>query len=152
MPYTTKDIAWLAGFLEGEGCFTVNTGRTPGGGITPCPQISFSGTDLDVMQRASMMLRGFQGRLTEVHGKHVKPHFKQAYHTAISGNVAAAWMMTLYSLMGARRRARIKEVLAFWRAYQGRRMGGPKCHPWRGSHGGGLCGPCKYNPPQETAA
>lgn len=50
-----KDIYWLAGLLEGEGCFTVRRyeGRQTGG----LPVINLWMTDLDVIKRASTILR-----------------------------------------------------------------------------------------------
>lgn len=128
---TTKEIAWLAGLLEGEGCFVKH----------PCGnsiRIHLGMTDRDVVERAAKIwgksVRGpyqpngplsKQGRL-----------YKPMYTTAAGGWVAAAWMMMLYGFMGERRKARIREMLTVWRrGIQWRRNGDyktpPECHPER---------------------
>lgn len=50
-----KDLYWLAGLLEGEGCFTYS-------GSTPMVQLQM--TDKDVVERASLLLKGSLGRRT----------------------------------------------------------------------------------------
>lgn len=48
----TKDIYWLAGLLEGEGCFHLDRIRG-----TPVPTIRVKMTDRDVVQKVAAVLR-----------------------------------------------------------------------------------------------
>lgn len=100
---TVADIRWLAGYLEGEGCFTFT------GGKYRYPRIVVESTDEDVIQRV-VKLWGNKARAVQ-HGKH-----KVGYSVASTCAKAAGWMMTLYPLMGQRRQARIREVLTNWRS------------------------------------
>jgi len=99
------DIKWLAGLLEGEGTF--------GLGSDGSVAISVGMTDADVIERAAMLMG---------QGPH-RPYFERGqmprYTAKVSGWQAAGWMMTLYSLMGARRQARIASLLARWKAAPG---------------------------------
>lgn len=108
MPETVtpaKELAWLAGLLEGEGCFTY-TKRTP--------QITVSMTDRDVIER-----------IARIFHKHVFEREPQGigklrvYGTAVHGSRAIQVMQTVYSLMGERRRTKIREVLLSWRSSRG---------------------------------
>lgn len=100
---TTKNIAWLAGFLEGEGCFY----------YSKTPVIILSSTDLDVVEKAASILRI----------KRIKPHIptqqqlgsKTQHKIKMTGSSAAAWMQTLYVLLGTRRQSKIREVLGIWK-------------------------------------
>lgn len=105
------DIAWLAGLLEGEGYFgggrpIANKTKKRGGGSFV---IALNMTDEDVVARAASLMKGtyFKRRL--------QPRCKQAYMIQIGGSRAAEWMMTIYPLMGERRKTRIREALSYWR-------------------------------------
>ena len=98
MAISTLDIAWLAGLIEGEGCFS-RQGN--------CVTMQLNMADRDVVERASRLM----GAHSVGADNPRKDHHKTLYRTMISGPKAAAWMMTLYSLMGERRRARIRELL-----------------------------------------
>lgn len=95
-----KDVYWLAGLLEGEGCFS--TSRF-------CPIIALSMTDEDVVSRATKLLGASYGR-------HIckKPR-KDCFQVHLYGDKAIAWMMTLYPLMGKRRQERIREIISGWK-------------------------------------
>jgi hypothetical protein len=98
-----RDIAWLAGLLEGEGCFS-RRGN--------CITIQVYMTDLDVVERAATMLGAPSvGRRVDP----LRPNDLPCYYCTVSGPSAAAWMMTLYCLMGDRRKARIRELLAIFK-------------------------------------
>jgi len=98
---TNRDIGWVAGLLEGEGSF---------GWSMTTPYVHVSMTDEDVIDRYR--------RLLDLGQKIVRrwPDRKTAYQVVVRGRRAVAIMMTVYSLMGTRRRARIREVLIRWRA------------------------------------
>ena len=121
------DIAWLAGLLEGEGCFLVIRGSYPA--------ISLGMTDEDIIVRASIML-----------GTKVS-HSGNMYTTQVSGLRAIPWMMTLYTFLGKRRREKVAKIIRLWksttqhRAPRGMRFMS-KCHPDRVVHSLGLCKTC----------
>ena len=98
---TTNEIYWLAGLIEGEGCFSWQKK----GGLF----IYLGMTDLDVLEYASLL---FDRKVYTIR-RH--PPRKPLGVVRIAGSRAAGWMMTLYPLLGARRRARIRELLTQWR-------------------------------------
>lgn len=121
------DIMWLAGLLEGEGCFMLNEKRYPA--------ICLGMTDEDVVVRAANMMgcRVYRNR--------------NMYIAQINGSCAIAWMMMLYPILGKRRREKIVEVVKLWkdvvysRAPRGTRSMAT-CHPDRVVHGLGMCSSC----------
>lgn len=104
----TPDIHWAAGLLEGEGSF----GYYPIAGGQCSPRLQVGMADLDVMER----LRSLLGIKMLIHRRKAnrlatKPH----YCMALSGKRAIGWMLTIYPLMGERRRAKIRDIVAKWR-------------------------------------
>lgn len=93
---TVGDIRWLSGLLEGEGSFFFRV---------RAPRLSVGMKDRDVVARAAKLLGG------GLWG----PFKNGMYQTAVVSVVAAGWMMTLYGLMGERRRGQIRRTLARWR-------------------------------------
>lgn len=108
------DLYWLAGWLEGEGSFHFSKQKMAG--------ISAASTDYDVMQKVAILMK------CKLHGPYVeystasrdRSFYKPQWQIEVSGPRAVGWIMTLYTLMGHRRRARIKDVLALWRAVKAR--------------------------------
>jgi hypothetical protein len=93
------EIAWLAGLIEGEGCFT---------GDAEHPKIFVQMTDLDVIERLRVVTGvGFYSRCS-TRAAHHKPSWKWAVQ---SRERARELMALLFPHMGVRRRARIKELL-----------------------------------------
>jgi hypothetical protein len=102
-----RDIAWLAGLLEGEGCFSW-------GG--DCADIALRMTDRDVVDRAHSMMGATQRIVQQQRpGQGSIVSRLPDYTFRVSGLRAIAWMMTLYPLMGERRRLRIRGVLGQWK-------------------------------------
>jgi hypothetical protein len=99
------DIGWLAGFIEGEG--TIDASRRYG--------LVFATTDADVAARAVRILGGNLNGPYRHHVEGRKPFWRGTVH----GSKAAGWCMTLYPLMGERRRAKIREWLRKWREAPG---------------------------------
>jgi len=109
MSRSVKEIAWVAGILEGEGCFSINKNS---------PAIRLGMTDLDVVERARSILKknakintpqsaiGKNGNL-----------LKQRYLLTLIGNIAIQWMMTIYPLMGFRRKMKIQEIIHHWKTH-----------------------------------
>lgn len=93
-----EDIIWLAGLLEGEGTFDSQRQRYP--------RVRLSMTDRDVVGRAATLM-GCSIRLT----LRPKP-LTSTWHAEIQGPRAEAIMRTILPFMGARRSARIAEILS----------------------------------------
>lgn len=93
-----EDRAWLAGLLEGEGCFA----------FYGTPRISVSMTDRDVIDRVAHLMGA---TLISERRDPRKPTHKTQYVTQVAGTRAHRLMRDLLPLMGARRAARIREVL-----------------------------------------
>ena len=99
---TPRNIERLAGLLEGEGSFQwCGEGRSLG--------IVLAMNDRDVVEWASRILSG-SSVASYSNTKTNNPIWK----TAVYGGKAAGWMMTLYGLLGIRRRTKIRELLAEW--------------------------------------
>jgi hypothetical protein len=92
-----RDLYWIAGLFEGEGCFTCSAGE---------PHAQISMCDYDIVERAANMLGA--NIYTEVPRKE---GFKYQFRFVICGMKAADFMLLIYPIMGERRQARIKEVL-----------------------------------------
>jgi len=133
---TVKDIAWLTGLWEGEGSFLV---REHGG-----VRMSITMTDRDVMERAAALLGGalrgpYRSKATRRDGGALRPYWT----VVLGGKRAAGWMMTMYSLLGERRKAAVRKALEQWSATKvyGRK---PDCHPERTHFGLGFCKTCYH--------
>jgi hypothetical protein len=119
-PITPLQIAWLAGLLEGEGCFVFYK-QPPYRSIAMVLVMC----DRDVVERAAALL----GVPVTMKRRRQAFHKTQYVARAFSSR-AAGWMMTLFPLMGERRRTRIQELLAHWRKQPGPR--GLRLHCKRG--------------------
>lgn len=132
-----KQIAWMAGLLEGEGSFGMREQSN-----SPCIQLAM--TDRDVVERAALLL----GSNLRVHSDK-RGNRKACWQTRPHGYRAIGWMLTVYSFMGERRRAKIREVMKEWvrsthfpRAIRGNGRQPAICHPDRLRNTRGLCGAC----------
>ena len=114
------DCDWLAGYLEGEGCFFNTASRH-----TVCPLIQVAATDWDVVFRAASIM-GVLVNKVSVRKRKEKPYYKDCWKFYVGSHLAAAWMRRLLPLMGLRRRKTIQSILSF---YDGGRLyevaGGP---------------------------
>ena len=123
------DIAWLAGLLEGEGCFRLNHGKYP--------VIVVTMTDEDVIIKAKNIWKSN----TRVY------HYKNLWRTEVSGAHAVSWMMSLYPFLCERRREKVIKIIKFWqtypyiRAHNGLQIKA-SCHPDRPARSFGLCKSC----------
>ena len=111
---TDVELAWLAGLLEGEGSFLLHNGKTPS------PRVSVGMTDEDVIAKAAVLMgatyRPWLSKRDKALGR------KMVYRTAISGHRAVDLMRRILPMMGLRRAAKIRELLANWRGPQRRRL------------------------------
>jgi hypothetical protein len=104
---TSKDLYYIAGLLEGEGCF----------GFYGCPSIQITMTDLDTVEKARMILD--LKRVNKIRMQNKGSNRQDQYALNVSGDVAIQWMMTLYSLMSIRRKAKIREIISKWKGMTG---------------------------------
>ena len=107
---TTPEIYWLAGLWEGEGCFTIH--KPSKFRTQPHPVAEIGMTDEDVLLRVKKLV-GAKSKVYVVDGKGVR---KDHYRLHLSPRLSAGLMMTLYPLLGKRRRARIREILPVWKS------------------------------------
>lgn len=101
----TADLHWLAGLLEGEGCFYIS----PKGQARICLNM----TDVDVVARAAGLLKAD----LKPHGRQIRPHHKKLWCCMVYSKRAIGWMMTLLPMMGSRRSAKIREIILTWKAH-----------------------------------
>lgn len=100
-----NDTAWLAGLLEGEGTFGLNSGY---------PRVSVQMCDRDVLERAAEVVGG--ASVFDMNGARAAERgWSPAYGVAVTGARAADLMRELRPFMGARRSHEIDVALA---AYQ----------------------------------
>jgi len=119
------EIAWLGGLLEGEGCFRLNEGKYP------C--ISLGMTNEDTVIKAATLMKSKIYRCGNI------------WNARTAGVRAIQWMMTLYSLFGKRRRAKIEEIIKVWKENTYRIVGMrtmATCHPDKPVRGFGMCQHC----------
>lgn len=100
------DIYWIAAILEGEGTFS----------IQGSPGIRLKMTDRDIIERfkyitkAPLEIRVFKSN---------NPKHLDQYIICIFGDSAIEWLLTIYSIMGIRRRSQILEVINYWKEMKG---------------------------------
>lgn len=136
MPKCDLDgIYWAAGFLEGDGCFSLqyNTSRN-----CAVPRISAP----QVYEEPLLKLqRQFGGIIRRERGKY--------FRWTLVGSRAAAAMMSIYTLMFSKRRKQIYEGLRYWRSRKAAakyRMTCPRDHklePYSGKGSVRVCKICK---------
>ena len=102
------ELIWLAGLLEGEGCFFSAGGN--------CPGIRVNMTDEDTVKYVANLLN------VVAHEGHT-PAGKPAYHCSLFGKPAIDLMLKLYPYMKSRRRAKINEVVGLAAERPGKAMG-----------------------------
>jgi len=99
------ELAWLAGLLEGEGCFmATRKGRNKAANV----EVTVKMTDRDVIEHVAAVWNAGVYLEPPPHGLSKK----QAYSTCLTGKRARRMMSLLCPYMGARRRAKIETLLA----------------------------------------
>lgn len=100
----TADLGYVAGIVDGEGSIDIRNGRYP--------RLQINMTDRDVLETCQRITG-----LGHVRGPYETGH-KPMFSWDVSRQAASSsLLMTLYPFLGSRRQARIREVLAKWRAY-----------------------------------
>lgn len=100
-------LAWLAGLLEGEGCFSSQ--RIDGG--LPTLSVILLMTDRDILERAIEIAPCATG--VREH-RDSRPESKQAYQISWNGQCAIDLMWAILPYMGRRRSDKILTNLADW--------------------------------------
>ena len=97
-----KDIHYIAGLLEGEGCFSTATL-----GKHKRPSVQVGMTDPEPLAKVAKLLYG------KVLGPYppVKKSYKPKYRLQFTGPKAIGVMLTLFSLLSPRRKEAIKKAL-----------------------------------------
>ncbi|HZP97878.1 MAG TPA: hypothetical protein VFC31_16295 [Candidatus Limnocylindria bacterium] len=98
------DARWLAGLLEGEGCFSLNRSAS----INAYPVIGLQLCDEDSVVRAAALLGGLNVHPAEP----TRAEWRRTFKISMTGNGAARWMRHLRPLMGLRRQAASDAALA----------------------------------------
>lgn len=102
---TDVEIAWLAGLLEGEGCFSCSKPRQ---GRRAQLVVYVKMTDADVVVRAAKLIGAPSVRRVR---DTRKENFSDCYQTRVSGAKAEDTMRLVLPYMGERRVAKINELL-----------------------------------------
>lgn len=109
--WTRENIAWLAGLLEGEGCFAHY--RLPDGTLRLT--IAVSMTDEDVVRKAWAIAGAGQicGPMKSRRNPEHKPFWRV---NVVRQKHVYALCVALYPFMGARRAAKIEDMIRAWKA------------------------------------
>lgn len=105
---TKTEVAWLAGLLEGEGCFNLKRYSKYKPHYRDSLRVQVSMTDRDVVERVAHLIH-YTGTIQEQ--TRGEPR-QTAYIVAVSGQEAADIMLAVRPYMGIRRGAKIDELLA----------------------------------------
>ena len=103
---TEAQTAWLAGLLEGDGCFTQTSNRLGG----RWPAVSLAMDDEDVVRRAHKL-----AGVGDVRAGQQRANGKRQWRWVVNRSHEAAEVMErVRPWMGNRRGARIDELLTAW--------------------------------------
>lgn len=131
MSIDTRTLEWVAGFLEGEGSFTLHSSL----------QVSAAQVQLWPLQK---LQRIFGGKIFTNKAKRADQEPCSQWY--LYGSRAAAVMMTVYVLMSPRRQAQIEAALAKWKTkpvYQAMRKTCPRGHEYRRDKRQRSCNVCQ---------
>jgi hypothetical protein len=105
-----RERGWVAGLLEGEGCFIVvkESFKRKDGTHQLAPRVQLKMTDRDVVERFANLVE-YKNKITTFYPK---GNHKPTYTVVIRGNLAIELMLVVRDLMGERRRQKIDEILA----------------------------------------
>lgn len=103
-----REIAWLAGLLEGEGHF-----RMDARGGYAYPSVELNMADLDIVERATQIMHDIghgQAQLKQRTARQPPGRLTQ-WRIVVNGVAAELVMLAILPYMGERRSQRIKEIL-----------------------------------------
>lgn len=101
---TDIEIAWLAGLLEGEGCFMIQHHASP--------SIQLAMTDFDVVAKAAKIMEMGTNRIFIKSKNKERANEKPCYVLRCDGPEAFVWMRAIRHHMCDRRGAKIDEVIS----------------------------------------
>lgn len=105
-----SDLKWVAGLLEGEGCFTFEKQAAYKNGLRyRRASVACNMTDEDVIRRLHELVG--EGRVTHLKNKQFS-HYKPTWRWRVEGEPAVGLMLKLLPFMFSRRKQRISEVLS----------------------------------------
>src|SRR5258708_4406129 len=106
---TTRDIHWLAGFYEGEGCCIRSGSRHRAGGGTTAgtPTVYLYQVDIEPLRKAQSL---FGGSIWQ--GTRRGSPYRTCLHWQCTGVRARGVLLTIYSLLSERRQAQARAALA----------------------------------------
>lgn len=108
----TNDLYWLAGLIDGEGCFIAHSSHR---GKYPLRQvrISLEMCDQDVVERVKV-ITGTTSNVTLRNSRPNRNH-RPRYTVHLNGTRAIQWALTMYPIMGERRKAAIVKMVNLWK-------------------------------------
>jgi hypothetical protein len=112
---TVRDLAWAAGFLDGEGSFSLLAPKTPHGGVSP--KLQAAQVDRELLDRLRRM---FGGAIYLRRYNPPRPRIHDCHLWALNGKPAIGVMLTLYPMLSLKRRLQIQRVVAAWRSAPGK--------------------------------
>jgi len=109
---TELETAWLAGILEGEGCFSWYASTREYGK----PTVKLAMSDFDIVERAAkiMVAKTVRPVKTDRPDRLESLNYKPMFKCCVSTTKAAVLMEKILPYMGERRSAKIKELLDLW--------------------------------------
>jgi hypothetical protein len=100
-----KEVYWAAGFIEGEGTFSLS------GANKNSPVISAKQVNLEPLCRIKNLFGG------KIHGPYRRhDRHSPCFNWTLSSRHTAGTMMMLWPLMSEKRRRQMEKVLSLWRA------------------------------------
>jgi hypothetical protein len=112
---TELELMWVAGLLEGEGCFRLHRDVQRWNGrkyVYLRPRVVCAMTDKDVIERLKATTQ--MGRISL--GRKTAPGYKTYWAWTVSRDGDALQLMrSVYPQMGERRRSKIEEIATWWR-------------------------------------
>lgn len=104
-------IAWMAGILEGEGCFMLISKKSTDGTFYPTYRISVAMTDEDIIER--LYRNSKMGRISYLRLRNKQPNRKPTALWMINKRLEIKDLcMKVLPFMGLRRSKKIREILS----------------------------------------
>lgn len=112
---TDIELGWLAGILEGEGCFRLHhTGNNK-----HSPSIQLDMVDEDIVLRVQVLLQRITKKNTNINYRQAigkRSHYQPSFRLQINGDNAVRVMKAIVKYMGVRRRQKIWQILNGFKA------------------------------------
>lgn len=106
-----RDLAWAAGFLEGEGSFSFGSRRDKGHPWSGSPNVSACQKQREPLDRLHKM---FGGNTPALYHKRGPLKNKDVWHWRVYGERAIGIMYVMYLCMSPRRRHQINNAVLAW--------------------------------------